>query len=266
VSGAAVLAGLAVLLWPRRGVGRPGPTPAARTPGVARAPGARRGVPRALRPARDDGGWVADLAEVVAVGLDAGLDLPQAVLVAVGSPTVSRRAPELRRRVAEAVAAGGSVADAVAEAVAAGGSVADALAEAGHADRPAGGRAARSPEAAAELDVLVRAWRLSERVGAAASTTTTAAAVALRDRRADRQRARALAAGPRASMWLLTALPLLGPGVGLLVGTDPDRLYGSTPARVVALAGLLLTAVGWSWARRVLRRAGRPATTGRPAA
>jgi len=251
VSGAAVLVGLAMLLWPRRGVGRPGPTPAAGTPGVGRAPGARRGVPRALRPARDDGAWVADLAEVVAVGLDAGLDLPQAVLVAVGSPTVSRRAPELRRGVAETVAAGGSVAD--------------ALAEAGHADRPAGGRAARSPEAAAELDVLVRAWRLSERVGAAASTTTTAAAVALRDRRADRQRARALAAGPRASMWLLTALPLLGPGVGLLVGMDPDRLYGSTPARAVALAGLLLTAVGWSWARRVLRRAGRPATTVRPA-
>ena len=251
MSGAAVLVGLAVLLWPRRGVGRPGPTPATRAPGVGRAPGARRGVPRALGPARDDGGWVADLAEVVAVGLDAGLDLPQAVLVAVGSPTVSRRAPELRRRVAEAVAAGESVAD--------------ALAEAGHADRPSGGRTARSPDAAAELDVLVRAWRLSERVGAAASTTTTAAAVALRDRRADRQRARALAAGPRASMWLLTALPLLGPGVGLLVGTDPDRLYGSTPARAVALAGLLLTAVGWSWARRVLRRAGRPATTVRPA-
>jgi hypothetical protein len=49
------------------------------------------------------------------------------------------------------------------------------------------------------------------------------------------------------------------------VGMDPDRLYGSTPARAVALAGLVLTAVGWSWARRVLRRAGRPATTVRPA-
>jgi tight adherence protein B len=251
VSGAAVLVGLAVLLWPLRGAGRPGPAPAGRGPAVERAPGARRRVSRALRPARDDGGWVADLAEVVAVGLDAGLDLPQAVLAAVGSPTVSRRAPELRRRVAEAVAAGGSVAG--------------ALAEAGHAERPAGDRAARSAEAAAELDVLVRAWRLSERVGAAASTTTAAAAVALRDRRADRQRARALSAGPRASMWLLTALPLLGPGVGLLVGMDADRLYGSTPARAVALAGLVLTAVGWSWARRVLHRAGRPATTVRPA-
>jgi tight adherence protein B len=62
-------------------------------------------------------------------------------------------------------------------------------------------------------------------------------------------------------MWLLTALPLLGPGVGLLVGVEPGRLYGSEPARVGALAGLLLTLGGWAWARRILQRAHRPATT-----
>ncbi len=247
MTGAVVLVVLAVLLWPTRGhegredrasLGAPRRVRALRRAGAA---GWR------ARPRTDDDGWVADLAEVVVVGLDAGLDLPRAVLTATRSPTVARRAPTLSGRVADAVESGESVARCL-------GGLED---HAGPGHVPG----ALRPREAAEVDVLVRSWLLSERAGAAASTTTAAAAVALRARRADRERARALAAGPRASMWLLTALPLLGPGIGLLVGVEPGRLYGSEPARVGALAGVLFTVGGWAWAGHILRRAHRPATT-----
>ena len=249
--GAAALAVLAVLLWPRRDVPHPAATgPTGVDPGVRQMSWHEAALRRiqGAHAVRDDG-WVADLGEVVAVGLDAGLDLPRAVLAAARSPTVTRRVPVLAHRVEGATAAGESVARTLGD-----------LAASGGVD---GGRRSLSVDEAAELDVLARAWSLSERAGAAASTTTSAAATALRARRADRQRARVLAAGPRASMWLLTALPLLGPVVGLLVGVGPDRLYGSAAARGAALTGVLLTVAGWLWARRVLRRAARPATTAR---
>ena len=242
MSALVVLVVLAVLLWPvgeasssgsRTEGGRP-----ARWSGSARW---RRRV-TAAKPgnALGDDSWVADLADVVVVGLDAGLDLPRAVLVAARSPTVARHAPWLEPTVHRAVASGGSVADCL-----------------GPTPDGGGPRAGST----AELELLVRAWRLSEEGGAAASATTFAAAESLRVRRAQRQRADALSAGPRASMRLLTALPLLGPVVGLLVGVDPGRMYGSVPAKVGAASGLLLTVGGWLWARRMLRRAARAART-----
>ena len=62
-------------------------------------------------------------------------------------------------------------------------------------------------------------------------------------------------------MVLLSALPLVGPAAALLVGLPPSRLYDSVAARVLGAVGLLLTAVGWWWARGLLRRAQRPGRT-----
>ena len=71
-----------------------------------------------------------------------------------------------------------------------------------------------------------------------------------------------LAAGPRASMWLLTVLPLSGPLVAVLLGLPLAEVYGSAPAMVAAAVGLVLTCLGWSWSRALLRRALRPALVG----
>ncbi len=188
----------------------------------------------------EDGRWVADLAEVVAVGLDAGLDLMAAALAAARSPGVVRRAPWVVERLHEAAVAGTPVSACL--------------------DPPPG----VPPAVRRDLDVLVAAWRLAEEAGAPAAEVTAAAAGAVRERRAARLRAAVAVAGPRTSMWLLTALPLLGPVGGALVGFGPERLYASGPARTVALTGLVLTAGGWWWARAVLMRAARPATTGAP--
>jgi tight adherence protein B len=248
---------LAVLLWPVPGVtarvgGAEGAPKGASTPGGHRR---RHRVPRLRRPGPEADAWVADLAEVVVVGLDAGLDLHRAVLAAARAPTVAEQAPWLERRVLDAVESGAPVSTCLGE-------------DGEGGDGPTCGWA---PEVAPDrrttsgLGVLVRAWRLSEEVGATASATTAAAAASLRARHADQRRATALAAGPRASMRLLASLPLLGPVAGLLLGVGPGPLYGSTAAQVSVVAGVLVTLPGWAWARAVLRRAGRPATTSGPA-
>ena len=68
-----------------------------------------------------------------------------------------------------------------------------------------------------------------------------------------------LAAGPRASMWVLTLLPLSGPLVALMLGLPVPEVYGDTTAGLTALVGLGVTGLGWMWSRRLLRRALRPA-------
>ena len=117
------------------------------------------------------------------------------------------------------------------------------------------------PADAADLRTLAAAWRLAEEVGATASSVTAAAARSVRERQVARERTAVVAAGPRASMWLLSALPLAAPVAGALAGVGPDRLYASAPGRLLATAGVLLTAGGWWWARTLLRRAQRPGLT-----
>ena len=113
----------------------------------------------------------------------------------------------------------------------------------------------------ADLGLLVAAWRLAEETGATASTVTAAAAGSIRGRREARERGDVVVAGPRASMRLLSALPLAGPAAGTLVGLGPDRLYASVASRALAVAGVALTVAGWVWARGLLRRASRPGRT-----
>ena len=88
-----------------------------------------------------------------------------------------------------------------------------------------------------DLALLVAAWRLAEEVGAAASAVTASAAASVRERRAAADRTAVVVAGPRASMLLLSALPLAGPAAALLIGLPPGRLYDSVPARLLAFAG-----------------------------
>ena len=250
---AIVLAGLACLLWPgTSSVACSAPPPETTTADRpvevqeprpnGRADEASRWVRRHVRGSPSGGSaWVADFAEVVVVGLDAGLGLGSAVVASARSPGVLDHAPWLHVRLVESVAAGRGVS--------------------GCLEPPSG----VGPQDRHDLALLAAAWRLVEEVGARASDVTRAAAEAVRSRRADHERATVLAAGPRASMWLLTALPLAGPVAGAVVGLAPDRLYAGGAARGAALAGLLLTCGGWWWSQRLLARARRPGrTSGRP--
>ncbi|MDZ4351205.1 MAG: hypothetical protein U1B81_01065 [Arthrobacter sp.] len=63
-------------------------------------------------------------------------------------------------------------------------------------------------------------------------------------------------AGPRATVRLLTWLPFLGLGLGVLLGVDPVEVLLGTPLGVAALAaGLALTAAGRIWSSRLVRTA-----------
>ncbi|MEC5179760.1 hypothetical protein [Arthrobacter sp. CG_A4] len=63
-------------------------------------------------------------------------------------------------------------------------------------------------------------------------------------------------AGPRATVRLLTWLPVLGLGLGMLLGVDPLRSLLGTPLGTAALAaGLALTAAGRIWSARLVRSA-----------
>ncbi|QKE83618.1 type II secretion system F family protein [Arthrobacter sp. NEB 688] len=227
---ALVVAGV-LLAWPRGGAATAGSEPGAgRTSLVAILRARRRGSVTA--------GWVAELAEVTAVALRAGVPLAGAVHVAARSPGVASAAPWLRDRVEVAASTGEGVAGVLAA-------------------PPPGVR----PRVVDDLRLLGRAWRLSEETGAAASHTTAAAAAALRARSAARERREATLAGPRASMRVLTLLPAAGPVVGLVLGLSPTSLYATSAARLSALVGALLTLAGWWWARRLVGAAGRPGRT-----
>jgi tight adherence protein B len=68
-------------------------------------------------------------------------------------------------------------------------------------------------------------------------------------------------AGPRATVRLLTWLPLSGLGLGLLLGVDPVATLLGTPWGLAALAaGVALTAVGRLWSARLVRAAAEAPT------
>jgi tight adherence protein B len=233
---------LACLLWP----GRSGSSGGSRRPSSQRVDDQAPRAPAVLGRLREAGwpgrggrgdGWVADFAEVVAIGLEAGLDLPSSALASARSPTVLARAPWLAGHLEGEVARGRGV---------------TTLLE-GAPDVTADERR--------DLSVLVAAWRLAEVVGAAASAVTASAATSVRDRRAAADRTAVVVAGPRASMVLLSALPLAAPMAALAVGLPPARLYDSAASQVLAVVGLALTAAGWWWSRWLLRRACRPGHT-----
>ncbi|MEO5610616.1 MAG: hypothetical protein ABIQ61_10985 [Ornithinibacter sp.] len=70
------------------------------------------------------------------------------------------------------------------------------------------------------------------------------------------------ASGPRTSMLLLSALPLLGPLGGAAVGVGPTRLYAGVAGAGSLALGCALTLLGWWWSTSLLRRACLPARTG----
>ena len=255
---AAGLLSAAVLVWPtaqaRPRRAGPGAEPAPCRPGGcshsgAPDPGAVRDG-GSLRPfgwwtaagrgrAGAPSGWVAEFAELAAVGLDAGLGPAQAARLALqpaGAGGAHDGAPGLAldRALRAADEDGTGVGAAVAEA------------------------ARASDRSGPSMTFLGHAWSLTDDLGAPAGAATRAAARVLREREAADARRRVVLAGPRASMWLLSLLPAAGPVVGVALGIAPDELYGNVPALTSAGAGLALTLAGWWWAHAILDRAGRP--------
>jgi tight adherence protein B len=63
-------------------------------------------------------------------------------------------------------------------------------------------------------------------------------------------------AAPRATARTLAALPLVGVGLGQLLGANPlVWLLGTPPGRLCLIAGILLQLAGQLWSRRIVARA-----------
>ena len=106
------------------------------------------------------------------------------------------------------------------------------------------------------LRFVGQAWALSERTGAPLADALAASEEVLRARVRSRERLASAAAGPRASMGVLTLLPLSGPVVGLACGIGPWQLYFSTTWATTSLVvGVGFAMLGWWWSRAILERA-----------
>lgn len=106
---------------------------------------------------------------------------------------------------------------------------------------------------------LGTALAVCERTGAPTAGMLQQLAEALRALHDAAQARRSAFAGPRSTARILLALPVAGLGLGIVLGGDPLRLLLTSPAgNLLAAAGFALTALGWSWMRRLLLRADPP--------
>lgn len=131
-----------------------------------------------------------------------------------------------------------------------------AAASDGRPTAPAWSRLARVHRSA-ELALVARSVALSERLGAPLAAAIGAAAKAVRARQQHDQRLRTATAGARATATLLTALPLGGLGVAAVLGLGPRELYGSLPALLSLLLGLVVLLLGRAVVAVLVTRLGR---------
>lgn len=107
------------------------------------------------------------------------------------------------------------------------------------------------------------AWVLAAELGAPLATTLDECARALTHAE-ENDSARAVAlAGPVASARLLASLPVVGIGLGGVIGADPlEQLLGGGVGSLAGLLGLMCYAAGLRWSRALIRSAQGGETTG----
>ena len=124
------------------------------------------------------------------------------------------------------------------------------------APAPALGHRGLERRAVATTAELALCWEVSERTGAPLAALLGGLADAL-EAELDAEAARSTAlAGPRSTVRILTWLPVLGIGLGMLMGVAPLRTLLTTPWGLAALvAGAVLTGLGRAWTRALIGRA-----------
>jgi tight adherence protein B len=118
-------------------------------------------------------------------------------------------------------------------------------------------RAAESTNSA-ELLLLAHAWSLTEDMGVPLASAVRTTAGLLEARMAHEQRLASAVAGARATVNLLTILPVGGPLLAIVLGIKPAELYGGSGLTQCSLViGLSLAVVGRLWVRRMIRAVAR---------
>ena len=97
---------------------------------------------------------------------------------------------------------------------------------------------------------------ISSNSGSSINGALTQIAQALINRRKQEQLISTELASTKATVVVLAGLPILGLGMGLLLGADSiSWLLGSAAGRVCLFFGMGLELVGWLWIKRLLNRA-----------
>jgi len=119
-------------------------------------------------------------------------------------------------------------------------------------------REAAESSGSAELLMLAQAWSLSEDMGVPLAQGVRTTAGLLEARIVHERRLVAAVAGARATVNLLTVLPIGAPLVALVLGIGPGELYGSSRlTQGSLLLGLSLAGIGRWWVRRMVRAVAR---------
>ena len=110
----------------------------------------------------------------------------------------------------------------------------------------------------AELLLLAQAWSLTEDMGVPLAQSIRTAIELLEARIAQEQRLAGAVAGARATVNVLTVLPVGGPLLGLALGIGPAQLYGGSRITQMSLAlGLCLAGIGRWCVGRMVRAVAR---------
>jgi tight adherence protein B len=109
------------------------------------------------------------------------------------------------------------------------------------------------PEIGADVERIAAAWALAERHGIPLADVLGRAHEDIRWRVRFAATVRAQLAGPRATAAVLTMLPVLGIGLGQLIGADPiGVLRGGPLGQVLLVIGVALLAAGSAWSERII--------------
>ncbi|WP_305093680.1 type II secretion system F family protein [Prescottella sp. R16] len=118
------------------------------------------------------------------------------------------------------------------------------------------GFAARDSVVADDLQRIAAAWSVAEARGLALADLLQAARTDLQGRKRFRNRAEAGLSGARATAAVLAGLPVLGVGLGQMMGAAPVRvLLGGGLGSVLLVVGTALVAAGLAWTDRIVDRA-----------
>lgn len=203
------------------------------------------------------------------------------LLVALLTPTVAartarglRRRRETRRRAAAVVdvvfalaaelRAGRPPADALRAVSVSAGPLADPLAGVARSARAGGSASAELRRLSAvpgcsALAGVAAAWSVTERVGGPVADVLDRVGRALDDDEQHRRSLEALLAGPRTTMLLLAALPLVGIALAHSLGAHPlQLLMHDRVGWALAAGAAVLDGVGVAWTRALARAAARP--------
>ena len=97
---------------------------------------------------------------------------------------------------------------------------------------------------------------LSSQSGSSVNEALTQVADKLMTRRNQEQLIATELASTKATVFVLAGLPIMGAGMGLMLGADSMFwLLGSSAGRVCLVLGIGLELVGWFWIKRLLNRA-----------